>query len=121
MGRGGDHAGEGWPLHRTGNQGGEGLMDDPMLKHRFVDAMDAARLCLQDAYNESAATTQDRPTRASETQALATMALAQATVAVADRLEAIYQERKAVSVAIGAGLQADAVKLYVDQGIKLAG
>ena len=63
-------------------------MDDPMLKHRFVDAMDAARLCLQDAYNASALRDSYKT---AEAQALATMALAQATVAVADRLEAIRE------------------------------
>ena len=68
-------------------------MDDPMLKHRFVDAMDAARLCLQDAYNESAKPARgDTRSRAADVQALATMALAQATIAVADRLEAIREQ-----------------------------
>ena len=67
-------------------------MDDPMLKHRFVDAMDAARLCLQDAYNESAKPARgDTRSRAADVQALAMMALAQATIAVADRLEAIRE------------------------------
>ena len=68
-------------------------MDDPMLKHRFVDAMDAARLCLQDAYNASERRTSD-PTHEYpwlRSQAFATMALAQATIAVADRLEAIRE------------------------------
>ena len=64
-------------------------------KHRFVDAMDAARLCLQDAYNESAKSGAGhvaQEVRALEVTALATMALAQATIAVADRLEAIREQ-----------------------------
>ena len=59
-------------------------------KHRFVDAMDAARLCLQDAYNASGED-KTHEYRFAKAQALATMAHAQATVAVADRLEAIRE------------------------------
>ena len=62
-------------------------------KHRFEDAMDAAKLCHQDAYNASAVPARgDTRSRAADVQALAMMALAQATIAVADRLEAIRDQ-----------------------------